>query len=1071
MSGKGGGSPDPATNDKARKLASLLSSYYQEDEGGAGAGRGEPGTPASSGSYAARQLQQQSSSYASARLPNRGGNSGADMDSPQFNANAFLSRTLRDSRLDDLISTHTSLTGEIQQLDSSMQQLVDQNYSKFITATDTIKTMKVNVESMDTRMQELQQLIGAVNSLNNDVDSVLCERRLKIEQLNQVRTLLAKLQSVFDLPKKMRSALEVGALHVAVAQHAQVAAVLRAYGHKGSFRKVAAESEALAREVAERLKARMIDRPEEAAECLQLMQRLGEPTEHLQDEFLDSVQERLGKLLATAGLVLKARAAAAGLLPGAGHVELPPGAEMFAAPRQELDKSAAASGVPGDGQRPPPEGQGPQDLPRAGADAGVGEPQEVSGQRQQHQGGRGAREEEATSGRHSLQQFVVRLDALFLAELHRTATVFGEVFEPAARKKLIAMARAVFLRYLKLVRRAFADLSATRAASAAGIDPSGRLAAAPGSATSAVSSTASPAPLGSNLGAGTGPGSAVPGTAGVPGVGAVGSPGAAVGDGAVAMEGVAGPTTEVGLAWDWGTAEIVAALRVVAEDLPQLQQALPELSPRDRASELMENVVRYHMTTCFSALEQRASSSLQVAADKVVRFEGGWRGPCPQPLLEELGAAGAGLQQLLVQGLDAIVAQMKVYEGEDWLLGSWHDVFADAMQGQLQQLLLSLLSRLVRMGAVTSSASHSEQAEPVVDPGRGPGQGTMTSAAGGTGRPVFENSPDQGALQLRAAAGPLAPPTALLLLLALLSRFLERQLLPHVLEVAQQFTGGPGEYDARPPAFVAADVARSGGTAARQLLGVYAAQHARVMSLALRRGMDSVAWLRAREPRQPRAVCELVLQHSAGLQRELRALLPPSPQQPQGIGPQGSAGGYSAPGGSSAGYGPPGIGRGAGHGRGAAGQHMRTPSNMSQGSGVGGAGRGGAAGPSAAAAVLERGVSRIFRGQGKFDEANLRFNEHAIVAVVVCSGLQSFVEAVRLQTVGRAGLQQLQLDAYYLRPALVSMVTAEQAATVAALLDDVVRAATERSVDPDLLDNAVLDRILGRTAASTGWRQ
>lgn len=51
---------------------------------------------------------------------------------------------------------------------------------------------------------------------------------------------------------------------------------------QGSFRKVAAESESLAREVAERLKARMTDRPEEAAECLQLMQRLGEPTEHLQ---------------------------------------------------------------------------------------------------------------------------------------------------------------------------------------------------------------------------------------------------------------------------------------------------------------------------------------------------------------------------------------------------------------------------------------------------------------------------------------------------------------------------------------------------------------------------------------------------------------------------------------------------------------------------------------------------------------------------------------------------------------------------------------------------------------------
>lgn len=55
---------------------------------------------------------------------------------------------------------HATLQTEIASLDSDMQLLVYENYSKFITATDTVKTMKSNVERMDSRMIDLQSLIG-----------------------------------------------------------------------------------------------------------------------------------------------------------------------------------------------------------------------------------------------------------------------------------------------------------------------------------------------------------------------------------------------------------------------------------------------------------------------------------------------------------------------------------------------------------------------------------------------------------------------------------------------------------------------------------------------------------------------------------------------------------------------------------------------------------------------------------------------------------------------------------------------------------------------------------------------
>lgn len=50
---------------------------------------------------------------------------------------------LREKPLHELLSEDKRLVQEIRALDSDMQMLVYENYSKFISATDTIRSMKV----------------------------------------------------------------------------------------------------------------------------------------------------------------------------------------------------------------------------------------------------------------------------------------------------------------------------------------------------------------------------------------------------------------------------------------------------------------------------------------------------------------------------------------------------------------------------------------------------------------------------------------------------------------------------------------------------------------------------------------------------------------------------------------------------------------------------------------------------------------------------------------------------------------------------------------------------------------
>lgn len=97
------------------------------------------------------------------------------MDAPVFEVERFLRKQLDAASLAQLqvvnvppfvhhqLSSqeqNATLQTEIASLDSDMQLLVYENYSKFITATDTVKAMKCNVERMDSRMTDLQSLIG-----------------------------------------------------------------------------------------------------------------------------------------------------------------------------------------------------------------------------------------------------------------------------------------------------------------------------------------------------------------------------------------------------------------------------------------------------------------------------------------------------------------------------------------------------------------------------------------------------------------------------------------------------------------------------------------------------------------------------------------------------------------------------------------------------------------------------------------------------------------------------------------------------------------------------------------------
>ncbi|KAA6417142.1 MAG: hypothetical protein FRX49_12897 [Trebouxia sp. A1-2] len=823
--------PTSATaDDKAKRVRDLLSSYYgNQPASSSGTGTPEAVTPSRKGGF--------------------GGSRGSGLDSAAFDADRYLSQLLRSTRLDGLLSKHVEMSTEIKVLDSDMQMLVYENYNKFISATDTIRSMKSNVDGMDSNMHELKTVIDSVATRSNAVNSKLQLRRDHVEELNQVRGLLFKLQAIFDLPKRLHTALEQGAVEIAVDAFAEAAPLLKRYGHKGAFRQVAVEADACAKDLTQILKQRMVTQKDEAAECIQMVRKLGEPIESLQEDFLMCMHKRMEDILH------EAEAIADLMAPGVKPASI----------QGLLTKVSARASWGFEGETPPP-----------------------------------------------LQRFAVELDQRFITEMAHTAALFSELFEPSG------------------------PTLTEKAALAAEV------------------------------------------------------------------------ASLAGFSGDWGTAGISDALYTISNDMQRIQSLLPELSPQDRGTEVVESTVRQHIGACFSALEQRAFNS----------------------------SSG-----LVMRGSASILSGLQVYQAKEWVLRSWRDVFVDLVQGQLQFLFLSLLTGFVRMSGMhmdgadpaqaTTAAGSSASMNPLF-PTAGPS--SRSSDAGGA-RPQGSQLPSptkakQTGQDAAKPSGRSTPPAGLLLLLAQLCSFMENTAVLHVMEIiAATFPGQGGSSGSdQPPAFVAGEVARRLGTAAQTLLGGYVEAHGRQLTIAVRRSVDSTNWLQHKEPRGPRPICDLLIEKLATAEAEVVQLVRETGQST----PQNARG------------------------------HRSAASVSGQTEGYGGGDSWGAQTPCTqlAGSAMERNVARLFRDRVKFSAA-VEFTQASILAGISRVGLKSLVESVRLQTLSRAGLQQLQLDVHYLRPLLRRFAQGNEANVVHQLLDEVLSTALERATEPQLLEGMVLDKIMG----------
>lgn len=189
-----------------------------------------------------------------------------NMDSVVFNADVYMKDMLANHSLAKLLKKDDEFVQEVKTLDADMQLLVYENYSKFVSATDIIRSMREKVDDMETKIDGLIGKMNSIGTISGKINDKMTDKRSKIEKLCSTQRLVKKLNFLVELPGQLRKSIDAGALDEAVSYYNKAAPFLAKYMHVPSFAAINRESRDIISDVRKILLAKIKDDSIDASE-------------------------------------------------------------------------------------------------------------------------------------------------------------------------------------------------------------------------------------------------------------------------------------------------------------------------------------------------------------------------------------------------------------------------------------------------------------------------------------------------------------------------------------------------------------------------------------------------------------------------------------------------------------------------------------------------------------------------------------------------------------------------------------------------------------------------------------
>ncbi|KAJ1663922.1 hypothetical protein EV178_004544 [Coemansia sp. RSA 1646] len=216
-----------------------------------------------------------SSSQPTKNAPTKTNATQKEINSASFDAKKYLKRLLLEEPISGLLHTDNQLVSEIRQIDGDMKTMVYENYSKFISATETIGRMKEDADFMDAEMEKLARRINTISNRADTVNANFVSRNSAIHRLSSEHQLLQRLQFLFDLPDQLSKHIDRGQFVEAARVWSRTQPLLEHYRQLGVFEGVEKDGKEIMASVEATIWSRWREDPateiSEGAECASLL--------------------------------------------------------------------------------------------------------------------------------------------------------------------------------------------------------------------------------------------------------------------------------------------------------------------------------------------------------------------------------------------------------------------------------------------------------------------------------------------------------------------------------------------------------------------------------------------------------------------------------------------------------------------------------------------------------------------------------------------------------------------------------------------------------------------------------
>ncbi|KAI5466849.1 Vps51/Vps67-domain-containing protein [Mariannaea sp. PMI_226] len=165
----------------------------------------------------------------------------SEIDSHDFDAEDYVAKVVAKSTLEQLLRLYTRIVGEVRALDAEKKALVYDNYSKLITATETIRKMRANMDPLNPMASTLDPAIAQIYSQASairetirqtipDPESEEGQNREAEARQQRTRELAA---AVLATPERLRTLVKEGRLEQARREWQMPRRLLVAWKEKG----------------------------------------------------------------------------------------------------------------------------------------------------------------------------------------------------------------------------------------------------------------------------------------------------------------------------------------------------------------------------------------------------------------------------------------------------------------------------------------------------------------------------------------------------------------------------------------------------------------------------------------------------------------------------------------------------------------------------------------------------------------------------------------------------------------------------------------------------------------------